>query len=121
MLKSLTWNRLEAGVKAFNAGMMTTSSSRAPNSPHLPDVLAARPMTLVNGPAAGAEKPARFPLQEKDNGHQNDNLARHRRAGRLLEHLIGSANAQGGINGADNVADAAEHNRHKTVHDVGLA
>src|ERR1700678_3502146 len=107
MEKSLTCKKVSAGVKPYKQGKTTTRKSATIATEHDSDFVTARGMTLVQAAAAGAEKSARFPLQEQDDRHQHNDFAGDRRAGGLLEDLIHCADPEGGTNRADDAPDAA--------------
>ena len=65
-------------------------------------------MNSIQAAAAAGKQTAGLPLQEDDDGHQDDNLSRDRRTGGLLEDLVGGADAKGRADGADDAAHAAQ-------------
>src|SRR5271155_4656004 len=112
MLKSLTCRKVPAAVKAFNEGSNTTMISAAATiravttRRHISDFDPIGSIRSVQAPAAAGKKTAGFPLQEENDRHQYHDFPRDWRTGRLLQHLVSRADAEGGANRPPNAADA---------------
>ena len=78
-------------------------------------------MISIETAAADREKSAGLPLQKENDRNQHHDFPADGRAGQLLQHLVGRADAQRGAHGADDAAHAAHNHGHKTVNDVSLA
>src|SRR5580658_4269608 len=98
MLKLLTCKKVPVAVKAFKEGSTTTMIKAAVSRPHFCDFDRRGCIASVQTPAAAGKKPARFPLQEENNGHQYHYFSGDGRAGRLLQHLIRRTDAEGRAN-----------------------
>src|SRR5882757_3295648 len=105
MVKLLTCSQLPSGV-AFNPGNTNSRNTVATATIHNSHFLVLPGMMSVEIAAADGEESAGFPLEEQDDGGEHDDLAHDGRAELLLQHLIGHADAERGINRADDAADA---------------
>src|SRR5436190_17748841 len=114
-------------MKALRQGSRTnpmrtrTPMTRNSRFGEAPDIVVINPNGSSLQAAAACHEDSRgTPLEEQDDGGQHRDLSHHGpQPG--LEDLIGDTDAERGGDGAEDAADAAEHDDHEAVHDMILA
>src|SRR5262245_30348368 len=73
--------------------------------------------SALEAPALRDEDAGGTPLQKQDDHSEDEDFSEHRVEQDLLEALVNDADAEGADDGADEVADAADHHRHERIDD----
>src|SRR6476620_8066196 len=121
-----TWSALPAGMSWLRSGrMMPIASTNSTAARRLGPMPCQRKRVIIrpssfDGAPFERKQPARPALDEQDDEHQHKDLAQHG-AGIGFEELVDDAERGRTDQGAEEIADAAEHHDHEGVDDVALA
>ena len=119
-MKVLTCREFVSGSECIETGSKIKTIKKTRPARSLPVWKIGVASSSLQSAASRGKQAGGPPLQKQDDGGQHDDFAEHR-AKMRLQNLVGDANAQGGGNGADKIADSADHHDHEAIDDVALA